>query len=86
LQTGQRNPLKNRSESLAGIFTRPPELMADLLSSEEFFAGGPAAGLRVLAVYMAYAAKRLTPAQKQSLKQAKDLLLDRARRAATLTR
>jgi hypothetical protein len=40
----------------------------------------------VLAVYMAYAAKRLSPAQKQSLKQAKDLLLDRARRAATLTR
>jgi hypothetical protein len=60
--------------------------MADLLSSEEFFAGGPAAGLRVLTVYMAYAAKRLTPSQKQSLKQAKDLLVDRARRAATLLR
>jgi hypothetical protein len=83
---GRRTPLKNRSESLAGIFTRPPELMADLLSSEEFFAGGPAAGLRVLTVYMAYAAKRLTPSQKQSLKQAKDLLVDRARRAATLLR
>jgi len=83
---GRRTPQKNRSESLAGIFTRPPELMADLLSSEEFFAGGPAAGLRVLTVYMAYAAKRLTPSQKQSLKQAKDLLVDRARRAATLLR
>jgi hypothetical protein len=83
---GRRTPPKNRSESLAGIFTRPPELMADLLSSEEFFAGGPAAGLRVLTVYMAYAAKRLTPSQKQSLKQAKDLLVDRARRAATLLR
>jgi hypothetical protein len=42
--------------------------------------------LRVLTVYMAYAAKRLTPSQKQSLKQAKDLLVDRARRAATLLR
>lgn len=83
---GPRNQTKNRSESLAGVFTRPPELMADLLSSEEFFAGGAAAGLRVLTVYMAYAAKRLTPSQKQSLKQAKDLLLDRARRAAALCR
>ena len=60
--------------------------MADLLSSEEFFLGGPAGGLRVLTVYMAYAAKRLSPAQKQSLKQARDLLLDRTRRVVSVTR
>jgi hypothetical protein len=65
---------------LTGIFTKPPEIMADILSSREFFSGGPAAGLRVLTVYMAYASRRLSAAQKHSLERAKEMLVDRTRK------
>ena len=65
---------------LTGIFTKSPEIMADILSSREFFSGGPAAGLRVLTVYIAYAGRRLSAAQRQSLERAKEMLVNRTRK------
>ena len=73
----------NGGDSLAGIFTKSPETMADLLSSNEFTTGGPAAGLRLLRVYIAYAGKRLSLSRKQSLERARELLLQRTRQALT---
>jgi hypothetical protein len=70
-------------DSLAGIFTKSPETMADLLSSNEFTTGGPSAGLRLLSVYIAYAGKRLSLSRKQSLERARELLLQRTRQALT---
>ena len=70
--------------SLSGIFSRPAEEMAEMLSSKELFTGGPAAGLRVLTVYIAYASKRLSASQRHSLERAKEMLIDRTK--ATLTR
>jgi hypothetical protein len=64
-------------ESLAGIFAKPPEIMADLLSSKNLFSGGPATGMRVLAVYIAYAGKRLSASQRHSLERARELLAHR---------
>lgn len=66
---------------LTGIFTKPPEIMAELLSSREHFSGGPAGGLRLLTVYIAYAGKRLSTAQKQSLGRTKEILIHRLRKA-----
>jgi hypothetical protein len=63
--------------SLSGIFAKPPKMMADYFSSREIFSGGPAEGLRLLAVYMAYAGKRLSPSRRHSLEQARELLLRR---------
>jgi hypothetical protein len=70
-------------ESLSKIFTKSPQTMADLLSSNEFSTGGPAAGLRLLSVYIAYAGKRLSLSRKQSLERARELLLQRTRQALT---
>jgi hypothetical protein len=66
-------------ELLSRILTRPPKMVADLLSSNEFTSGGPSAGLRVLTVYMAYAGKRLSASRRHSLERARDLLLERTR-------
>ncbi len=66
--------------SLAGIFTTPPQVMADLLSSTELFSSGPAGGLRLLTVYIAYAGKRLSVSQKQSLERVKEILITRVRK------
>jgi hypothetical protein len=68
-----------RADSLVGLFTKPPEIMADMLSSRELFLGGPVGGLRVLTVYIAYAGKRLSLPQRQSLERVKEVLLDRTR-------
>jgi hypothetical protein len=70
---------KRPTGPLNGIFTKPPEMIADILSSKEFFSGGPAGGLRVLTVYIAYAGKRLSSAQRHSLERAKEMLIDRTR-------
>jgi len=67
-------------ESLSDVFAKSPEVMADLLASENFFAGGPSAGLRVLTVYIAYAGKRLSPARRQSLERARELLTKRTQK------
>lgn len=67
---------------LAGLFTKSPEIMADILSSQELFSGGPQGGLRVLTVYIAYAGKRLSPAQRQSLERAREMLISRTRETA----
>ena len=68
-------------ESLSTLLTKPPETVADLLSSNEFTSGGPAGGLRVLSVYIAYAGKRLSASRRHSLERARDLLLQRSRQA-----
>ena len=74
---------KRPTGPLNGIFTKPAETIADILSSKEFFSGGPEGGLRVLTVYMAYAGRRLSPAQRHSLERAREMLLDRTREKAT---
>jgi hypothetical protein len=71
----------NSGEPLSSIFTHSPETVADLLSSKDYSAGGPAAGLRMLTVYMAYGGRRLSSSQRQTLQRAKDLLLQRIRLA-----
>jgi hypothetical protein len=69
-------------DSLSGIFTKSPEMMADLLSSKEFTTGDPEAGLRLLTVYIAYAGRRLSVSRKQSLERARELLLRRTRQTS----
>jgi hypothetical protein len=66
------------AQALSGIFSKPPALMAELLSSEELFPGGPAAGLRVLTMYTAFAGKRLSPSRRHSLERTRELLVSRA--------
>ncbi len=68
------------AQALSGIFSKPPKLMAELLSSEELFPGGPAAGLRVLTMYTAFAGKRLSASRRHSLERTKELLANRAQR------
>ena len=74
--------MKKTSESLAGLLKLPPASIADMLSSETLFSGGPAAGLRMLTVYMAYTGRRLSPSQRQSLKLARELLIARTQHVA----
>jgi hypothetical protein len=74
--------MKKSSETLASVFKMPAASIADILCSEKFSPGGPSAGLRLLTVYMAYAGRGLSPSQKQSLKQARSLLLERAAKVA----
>lgn len=71
------------SGPLAGIFSKPPEVLADILASGQLFSGGPEGGLRVLTVYIAYAGKRLSAAQRQSLEKTKEMLLDRTRETSS---
>jgi hypothetical protein len=68
-------------EPLSRIFAQSPETVAELLSSKYLASGGPAAGLRMLTVYIAYTGRRLSPSQRQSLHRAKELLLERVRHA-----
>ena len=67
------------SGPLTGIFTKPPAIIAEILSSRELFPAGPADGLRILGVYIAYAGKRLSAPRRQSLERARAMLLNRAR-------
>jgi hypothetical protein len=68
-------------EPLSRILKNPAEKVADFLSSSDFTSGGPTAGLRVLGVYLAYAGRRLSASRRQSLERARELLLQRSRRA-----
>ena len=68
-------------EPLSRIFAQSPGAVADLLCSKYLASGGPAAGLRLLTVYLAYTGRRLSLSQKQSLQRAKELLLERVRQA-----
>jgi hypothetical protein len=68
--------------SLAGIFSKPPEVMADMLSSRELFWGGAAEGLRVLTVYIAYASRHMSVSRRQSLERVRELLISRTRKTA----
>ena len=74
--------MNKTSDTLAGVLKMPAASIAEILSSGKFSSGGPSAGLRLLTVYMAYAGRRLSPAQKQSLKQARSLLLERSAKMA----
>jgi len=65
--------------ALKGIFTKPPEMMADILSSRELFPGGPATGLHILSIYISYASRRLSGPQRRSLERAKEMLINRVR-------
>jgi len=70
------------AEALSGIFSKPPERMAELLSSEEFIPGGPAAGLRMLATYTAFAGRRLSASRRKTLERTRELLTIRVQRIA----
>jgi hypothetical protein len=60
-----------------GLFTMAPESIVEFLASNENFPDGPAAGMRVLAFYLAYAGKRLSPSRQRRLERAKKLLAAR---------
>lgn len=68
-------------EPLSKIMRMPAEKVAESLSSNEFASGGTSNGLRVLTVYLAYAGRRLSASRRQTLERARDLLLQRSRRA-----
>lgn len=59
----------------AGLFTMTPESIVEFLASREKFPEGPAVGVRMLAVYLSHASKRLSPFQLRRLERAKKLLV-----------
>ena len=61
----------------AGLFTMPPEALADSLASKEVSPQGTAAGMRLLTFYISHSAKRLTPSRQRSLEKARKLLAAR---------
>lgn len=60
-----------------GLFTQPPEALADSLASKEVSPQGTAAGMRLLEFYISHAAKRLSPSKLRRLLKARKLLADR---------
>jgi hypothetical protein len=58
----------------AGLFTMAPENIVEFLTSREKFREGPAVGMRMLAFYLSYAGKRLSPFQLRRLERAKKML------------
>ena len=69
------------SESLNVVFAKSAESIAEYLSSQDRFSRGPADGLRVLNVYLAYAGKRLSSSRRHRIERAKAMLTDRIRAA-----
>lgn len=63
-----------------GLFAMPPEALADSLASKEVSPQGTAAGMRLLAFYISYAAKRLSPSRLRSLEKTRKLLAARMER------
>jgi len=60
-----------------GLFTMPPEALADSLASKEVSPQGTAAGMRLLTFYISHSAKRLSPSRLRSLQKARKLLAAR---------
>ena len=60
-----------------GLFTMPPEALADSLASKEVSPQGTAAGMRLLRFYISHSAKRLSPSRLRSLEKARKLLAAR---------
>lgn len=60
-----------------GLFALSPENIVEFLASRENFPDGPASGMRVLAFYLAYAGKHLSPSRQRRLERAKKLLTAR---------
>jgi hypothetical protein len=63
-----------------GLFTQPPEAIADSLASKEVSPQGTAAGMRLLEFYISHAAKRLSPSKLRRLEKARKLLAARMQR------
>ncbi len=63
-----------------GLFTQPPEALADSLASKDVSPQGPAAGMRLLEFYITHAAKRLSPSRLRKLEKARKLLAARMER------
>jgi hypothetical protein len=63
-----------------GLFTQPPEALADSLASKEVSPQGTAAGMRLLEFYITHAAKRLSPSRLRRLEKARKLLAARMER------
>ena len=63
-----------------GLFTQPPEALADSLASKEVSPQGTAAGMRLLEFYISHAAKRLSPSKIRRLEKARKLLAARMER------
>lgn len=73
-----------------GLFRRDPATIVEALASSETFPDGPAAGLRILTLYITHSGRRLSASRLRSLEKARKLLSarldhllkDEARRAA----
>jgi len=65
------------AHSHPGLFTQPPEALADSLASKEVSPQGAAAGMRLLEFYITHAAKRLSPSKLRRLEKARKLLAAR---------
>ena len=63
-----------------GLFTMPPEALADSLASKEVSPQGTAAGMRLLTFYISHSAKRLSPSRLRRLEKARKLLAARMAR------
>jgi hypothetical protein len=63
-----------------GLFTQPPEALAESLASKEISPQGTAAGMRLLEFYITHAAKRLSPSRLRRLEKARKLLAARMER------
>ncbi|MGO9437570.1 MAG: DUF3175 domain-containing protein [Terracidiphilus sp.] len=64
----------------AGLFSKSPETIAELLASKETYPDGPANGMRMLSFYIAYAGRHLSASRIRSLERAKKLLAARLER------
>jgi hypothetical protein len=64
----------NSAHPHPGLFTQPPEALADSLASKEVSPQGTAAGMRLLEFYITHAAKRLSPSKLRRLEKARKLL------------
>jgi hypothetical protein len=57
-----------------GLFSMPPEALADSLASKEVSPQGTAAGMRLLTFYISHSAKRLSPSRLRSLEKTRKML------------
>ncbi len=67
-------------QSLADLFTMPPEALADALASTTISPQGPESGMRLLRFYISHSNKRLSASRLRKLEKARQLLAARMAR------
>jgi hypothetical protein len=65
------------AQSLADLFTMPPEALADSLASKAVSPQGPESGMRLLRFYISHSSKRLSASRLRKLEKARKLLAAR---------